>query len=108
MCTMNINVPFCFNQELILLVFSLSCLGYFLYHLMLLRLVLKKEDLDDAFSNKKFPEGAKVEMLFERDRQKGNIYCYLSYTCMSICACAYVHGIGRNASCALGDFHFYI
>jgi tensin len=36
-----------------------------------LRLVLKKEDLDDAFNNKKFPEGAKVEMLFERDRQKG-------------------------------------
>ena len=35
------------------------------------RLVLKKEDLDDAFRDKKFPETAKVEMLFENDREKG-------------------------------------
>ena len=31
------------------------------------RLVLKKEDLDDAFRDKKFPENSKVEMLFEND-----------------------------------------
>lgn len=31
---------------------------------LLHRLVLKKDDLDDAFKDKKFPESAKVEFLF--------------------------------------------
>ena len=35
------------------------------------RLVLKKEDLDDAFKDKKFPETSKVEMLFESERGMG-------------------------------------
>jgi hypothetical protein len=35
-----------------------------------LRLVLKKEDLDDAFKDKKFPENSKVELLFERDTDR--------------------------------------
>jgi protein-tyrosine phosphatase len=35
-----------------------------------LRLVLKKEDLDDAFKDKKFPENSKVELLFERDTER--------------------------------------
>ena len=34
------------------------------------RLVLKKEDLDDAFKDKKFPENSKVELLFERDTDR--------------------------------------
>jgi hypothetical protein len=33
-----------------------------------LRLVFKKEDLDDAFKDKRFPESARVEMLFEADK----------------------------------------
>ena len=37
---------------------------------MIYRLVLKKEDLDDAFKDKKFPDSAKVELLFERDRER--------------------------------------
>ena len=33
------------------------------------RLVLKKDDLDDAFKDKRFPENAKVEILFDKDRE---------------------------------------
>ena len=29
--------------------------------------MLKKEDLDDAFKDKRFPDSAKVELLFESD-----------------------------------------
>ena len=36
---------------------------------MYCRLVLKKEDLDDAFKDKRFPESGKVEMLFEAGRE---------------------------------------
>ena len=32
--------------------------------------MLKKEDLDDAFKDKKFPENSKVELLFERDTDR--------------------------------------
>ena len=46
------------------------------------RLVLKKEDLDDAFKDKKFPESAKVEMLFERDGEKGTCAVSVSCTCI--------------------------
>ena len=33
------------------------------------RLVLKKEDLDRAFKDKRYPDQAKVELLFEADRE---------------------------------------
>ena len=42
------------------------------------RLVLKKDDLDDAFKDKKFPENAKVEMLFEGDQETARSECYMT------------------------------
>ena len=43
------------------------------------RLVLKKDDLDDAFRDKKFPENSKVEMLFEKNNgKKGHVKSELS------------------------------
>ena len=62
---------------------------------MLCRLVLKKDDLDDAFKDKRFPESAKVEMLFERDQEKGafiamhNVHVHVSVLCTNVHAYVY-------------------
>ena len=66
---------------------------------MLCRLVLKKDDLDDAFKDKRFPESAKVEMLFERDQEKGAFIAMHNvhvYTC--ICLMYNVHAYVYSGS----------
>ena len=43
--------------------------------------MLKKEDLDDAFKDKKFPENSKVELLFERDTER--LHGMLLFVCVT-------------------------
>ena len=53
-------------------------------HVIYCRLVLKKEDLDDAFRDKRFPESGKVEMLFEAGRETSSARGQWNHTCVNM------------------------
>ena len=71
----------------VLCIMHIHCI--YMYGQCTCRLVLKKEDLDDAFKDKKFPETSKVEILFENDREMGQgIHVHVHvYTCIYIYIC---------------------